>query len=314
MPQKNTRNLSTRESQKATIMTGLFLFVFCSIFIIIELGYIFFAYFSFFEHFMKERTNGTDYIFYGSYWCSSALPAFFAAIGIAACMMAKIMRYFPKADALMDQQYLANASRSLGQQSAKKLTARLDQMESMGVIAKFTWLMIIITIPFMFLDASNFKMVTKEGIIQRPYAAFHTTETKWEDITRVETGCYSFPRGGVMLRYSLVLNDGSYINLFDLEPNNSRTSELGVLERISRQGKSEFSIQDNIDQIEVVDSVLQNLKKHFLIEKFKFSVHLGEPYLNEACISGLRLRYSSQYTKIIKLLHLESTADSNQKS
>ncbi len=276
--------------------------------IVCMVGYVFIARAIFFDYLMKERTQGIDYIFYDSLWMTHVIPMMFVGILLPGWALYKLLDYFPKASALIALKSLDDiAYRSvkdhdvLGmwkfsrwyirkvidsnfhnmpiEQGLDYLNRKSRKWMGMCIVPLF-----IIVLPLMALDALNYKLVTKEGVIERGYASFQTTKKSWSDVTKVETGCYYFSGKdkNLALKYTILFNDGSDIDLFEAK-----------------------SKEDKITQIETVDSVLRQLEKPFSIKIFTHGIHSGEPYVNDVCFPKLRERYPNQYSEIILLLRLE---------
>jgi hypothetical protein len=267
-------------------------------------GYLFIAHTIFFDYFMNERTQGVSYIFYDSLWMTHVVPMSFLGILLPIWALYKLLDYFPKASALIALESLDDVAyhsvkdhdvlgiwkfsrwcfRKLidGNFHNMPIEQGLDYLNRKS--RKWTGMCmvppVLIALPLMVLDGLNYKLVTKEGVIERGYASFKTTKKSWSDVIKVETGCYF--NKNLALTYTIMFNDGSGIDLFEAK-----------------------SKEDKIIQIRTVDNVLRQLEKPFSIKVFTHGIHSGDPYVNDACFSKLREWYPNQYSEVISLLRLE---------
>lgn len=283
--------------------------------IVCMVGYVFIARAIFFDYLMNERTQGVAYIFYDSLWMTHVIPMMFLGILLPMWALYKLLDYFPKASVLIALKSLDDiAYRSvkdhdvlgiwkLSRWYIRKVIDRnfhsmpieqgLDYLNRKS--RKWTGMcmvpLVVIALPLMVLDGLNYKLVTKEGVIERGYASFKTTKKSWSDVTKVETGCYYFTGKdkNLALKYTILFNDGSDIDLFEAK-----------------------SKEDKIIQIGTVDNVLRQLEKPFSIKAFTHGIHSGEPYVNDACFPKLREQHPNQYSEIIRLMRLEKYSTNQQ--
>jgi len=271
-------------------------------------GYVSIARVIFFGYLMKERTRGIDYIFYDSLWMTHVIPMMFVGILLPCWALYKLLDYFPKASALIALKSFDDiAYRSVKDHDvlgvlkfsrwcASKLIDNnfhtmpiemgLDYLnrKSRKWIGRCMVPLVVIALPLMVLDSLNYKLVTKDGVIERGYASFQTTKKSWSDVTKVETGCYYFTgkNKNLALKYTIFFNNGSDIDLFEATTKETKITQIGI-----------------------VDNVLRQLEKPFVIKVFTHGIHSGESYVNDTCFSKLRERYPEQYSEIIRLLRLE---------
>jgi hypothetical protein len=97
---------------------------------------------------------------------------------------------------------------------------------------------LLISLPLYVLDYSNYKLLTREGYIERGYASFTTIKKSWNDIAKVETGWYFKSKShDIILIYNIIFDDGYHIELFLSHP---------------------FMYpEDKLTQIEIADSILR---------------------------------------------------------
>lgn len=240
----------------------------------------------------------------------------FAGVFLAAWLPYKCLSYFPKVSAMIAAQSFSkiadnsdNNGLLLSSQAAQKffIKNKLSRLYITKIIDKdfytlpveqgFVYLnhkigksiaigfviLVVIALPLMILDILNYKVITKDGIIERKYASLQITNKSWSDVAKVETGCYYFTDNNnkLVLKYEIKFYDGSSVDLFAAEAKG-----------------------DKINQIRLVDNVLRQLGTPFSIMIF-LRKHKDLPYVNEACFQELRKKYPSQYSEIIRLLRLE---------
>lgn len=279
--------------------------------IVFMIGYVFLSRAIFFDYLMKQRTGGVDYIFYDSLWMIHIFPMMFIAILLPAWLLYKLMAYFPRQSELLAIKGFDDiAYRSINEhdvmgiwKSSRYFTRKIidEKFLQMPIdeglrylnwktgrwIGKCIIIMLIIAAPFIILDASNYKLATKEGVLERPYASFHTLNKTWDDVTKVETGCFYFTGKNrkLALKYVVQFDDGSEIDLFEAKANGNKVA-----------------------QITAVNTALRELGKPFSIKNFTHGIHSGKPYVNDECFGKLQEEYPSEYSEIIKLLRIEKYA------
>ena len=257
------------------------------------------------DYLIKGRTQGIDYIFYDSPWTARVIPMMMIGIVLPAWLLYKLLDYFPKASVLLAvKSFDEIACRSVREHDSGKwkfirwCMRRLmdNKFHSMPIEQGFDYLnrktrkyagictivFMVIGTPLMVLNGLNYKLLTKEGVIKRDYASFQTIQKTWNDVTKVETGCYFNENDkNLTLKYIVYFNDDSKVDLFESKPK-----------------------EDTVTGIKRVDTILQELGKPFSINTF-WDARVALPFVNDACFPKLREEYKNQYIEIVKLLHLE---------
>jgi hypothetical protein len=291
----------------ASFVLGIIFLIGCLFIVVV--GYLFIvAHGILFDYLIiKQRTQGIDYIFYDSVWMTHLIPMLLLGILLPGWLISKLRDYFPKTRVLDFTKSLDNmAYRSVKDHDvfgvlkfSRWYTRKLmdNNFHSLPIeqgldylgrktrkwISLCMLLFIVIALPLLVLDVLNYKLVTKEGVIERDYASLQTTKKTWNDVTKVETGCYFTEKDKTLtLKYTVAFNDGSKIDLFEAKAKD-----------------------DTITGIKAVDTLLRQLDKPISIGITWRGAHSSDPFINDACFPKLREQYPAQYSEIIKLLRLE---------
>lgn len=99
------------------------------------------------------------------------------------------------------------------------------------VLIKLTLAMCAIALPLCFLGANNFWAIAADRIDYRPMVALSTRHYPWSGVTEIQTGCYS--EKSDTFNFSLVMSDGTHLDLMEESPHNFSVAYPQVQEALA---------------------------------------------------------------------------------
>jgi hypothetical protein len=139
----------------------------------------------------------------------------------------------------------------------------------------------IVTAGFAYLDLSHYHLVGPHGLRTTDYFTSRTQEFSWNDLMRVETGCWIFETDGLALHYEPVFKGDARVNLLP-RPSTRR----------------------HLDAAMKVEATVKRLAARKQLAVFDGGMNRGKAMFHNGCVAAIQAHYTPEEQRMIMSLLL----------